>query len=124
MLPLTLQFIAMVAHALNERLARRVDYLQKKVRVLREALARAPRPSWRGFGSWLPASTTARRLVGQGVRGKRRTCASLCSGWRMRTKAPSELERVEGAPNAQSLLDSFKRVREELERGARATGLS
>jgi putative transposase len=38
----TLQFIiAMVAHALNERMARRVDYLQEEVRVLREALATA-----------------------------------------------------------------------------------
>ena len=41
-LPVTFQFIiAMVAHALNERLARRGDYLQEEVRVLREALATA-----------------------------------------------------------------------------------
>jgi putative transposase len=40
MLPLTLQFlIAMVAHAINERMARRIDYLQEEVRVLKEALA-------------------------------------------------------------------------------------
>jgi putative transposase len=40
MLPVTLQFIiSMVAHALNERMARRVEYLQEEVRVLREALA-------------------------------------------------------------------------------------
>jgi putative transposase len=42
MLPVTLLFIiATVAHALNERMARRVDYLQEEVRVLREALATA-----------------------------------------------------------------------------------
>ncbi len=42
MLPVTLQFIiAMVAHALNERMARRLDYLQEEVRVLKEALALA-----------------------------------------------------------------------------------
>ena len=42
MLPMTLQFIiAMVAHALNERMARRVEYLQEEVRVLRETLATA-----------------------------------------------------------------------------------
>jgi len=42
MLPLPLQFlIAMVAHAINERLARRIDYLQEEVRVLKEALAAA-----------------------------------------------------------------------------------
>jgi hypothetical protein len=42
MLPVTLQFIiAMVAHALNERMARRVEYLQEEVRALREALATA-----------------------------------------------------------------------------------
>jgi hypothetical protein len=40
MLPLTFQFlIAMVAHAINERMARRIDYLQEEVRVLKEALA-------------------------------------------------------------------------------------
>jgi putative transposase len=38
--PLTFQFlIAMVAHAINERMARRIDYLQEEVRVLKEALA-------------------------------------------------------------------------------------
>jgi hypothetical protein len=42
MLPATLQFIiAMVAYAINERMARRVDYLQEEVRVLKEALAAA-----------------------------------------------------------------------------------
>ena len=39
MLPVTLQFtIAMIAYAINERMARRVDYLQGEVRVLKEAL--------------------------------------------------------------------------------------
>ncbi|MFC1641318.1 hypothetical protein ACFL5O_01325 [Myxococcota bacterium] len=38
MLPLTVQFIiAMIAHAVNERMARRVDSLQEEVRVLKEA---------------------------------------------------------------------------------------
>ena len=42
MLPVTVQFlIAMLAHALNERMARRVEYLQEEVRVLKEALAAA-----------------------------------------------------------------------------------
>ena len=42
MLPVTLQFIiAMIAYAMNERMARRVDYLQEEVRVLKEALATA-----------------------------------------------------------------------------------
>jgi D-serine deaminase-like pyridoxal phosphate-dependent protein len=41
MLPVTLQFIiATIAYAINERMARRVDYLQE-VRVLKEALAAA-----------------------------------------------------------------------------------
>ena len=40
MLPVTVQFIvAMLAHAINERMARRVEYLQEEVRVLKEALA-------------------------------------------------------------------------------------
>jgi transposase len=42
MLPAALQFlIAMVAHALNERMARRIEYLLEEVRVLREALVTA-----------------------------------------------------------------------------------
>ena len=37
-LPLPLQFIiAMIAHAINERMARQLDYLLEAVRVLREA---------------------------------------------------------------------------------------
>jgi hypothetical protein len=37
MLPLPFQFIiAMVAYAINERMARRIDYLLEEVRVLRE----------------------------------------------------------------------------------------
>src|SRR5512147_983440 len=40
MLPLPLQFIvAMVAYAINERMARRIDYLLEEVRVLREVYA-------------------------------------------------------------------------------------
>jgi hypothetical protein len=42
MLPVTVQFIvAMLAYALNERMARRLDYLQEENRVLREALQAA-----------------------------------------------------------------------------------
>jgi putative transposase len=42
MLPLTLQFIiAMIGYAINERMARNVEYLQEEVRVLKEALAAA-----------------------------------------------------------------------------------
>jgi putative transposase len=42
MLPVTLQFIvAMVAYAINERMARRVDYLREEVLVLKEALVAA-----------------------------------------------------------------------------------
>jgi hypothetical protein len=42
MLSVTVQFIvAMFAHAINERMARRVEYLQEEVRVLKEALALA-----------------------------------------------------------------------------------
>lgn len=39
MLPVTFQFlIAMVAYATNERMARKLDYVQEEVRVLKEAL--------------------------------------------------------------------------------------
>ncbi len=40
MLPVTLQFIiAMFAHAISEQMARRVEYLQEEIRVLKERLA-------------------------------------------------------------------------------------
>ena len=40
MLPLPLQFfIAMVAHAVNERMARKMEYMQQDIRILKEALA-------------------------------------------------------------------------------------
>jgi hypothetical protein len=42
MLPAALQFlIAMVAYGVNERMARRVEYLQEEVRVLKEVLSAA-----------------------------------------------------------------------------------
>jgi hypothetical protein len=42
MLPLPLQFIiAMMAHAINERMARRLDYVLQEVRVLREVYTEA-----------------------------------------------------------------------------------
>jgi len=42
MLPVTLLFIvAMIAYAINERMARRVDYLREEVLVLKEVLATA-----------------------------------------------------------------------------------
>jgi hypothetical protein len=42
MLPAPLQFIvAMIAYAINQRMARQLDYLQEEVRVLKEALAAA-----------------------------------------------------------------------------------
>jgi hypothetical protein len=42
MLPVTFQFlIAMLAYAINERMARKLDYVQEEVRVLREALVNA-----------------------------------------------------------------------------------
>jgi len=46
MLPVTIQFlIAMVAYAIDERMARRVEYLQEEVRVLREiVLTKTGRP--------------------------------------------------------------------------------
>ena len=40
MLPAALQFlIAMIAHAINERMQRKLDYTQEEVQVLKEILA-------------------------------------------------------------------------------------
>jgi len=45
MLPLPLQFvIAMVAHAINQRMALRLEYLQEEVRVLREVFTESTGP--------------------------------------------------------------------------------
>jgi hypothetical protein len=52
MLPVTVQFIiGMLVHALNERMARRVDYLQEEVRLLKEALVAATGKSRIAFTS-------------------------------------------------------------------------
>jgi hypothetical protein len=41
-LPVTIQFmLALIAYAINERMARRLEYLQEEVRVLKETLATA-----------------------------------------------------------------------------------
>jgi hypothetical protein len=68
-------FIAMVAHAVNTRMAPRVDYLLEEVRVLREALATATRKTRIHF-----TSEQRRRLA---IKGKeltaeeRRACCQI-----------------------------------------------
>ena len=76
MLPVTVQFIiAMLAHALNERMARRIEYLQEEVRVLKEAPAAATGRSRIAF-----SPEQRRRLA---IKGKaltpdeRRTCCQI-----------------------------------------------
>ena len=65
----------MVAHAINERLARRIDYVQEEVRVLEEALAAAT------GNSRLPLTNDQRRRLA--VKGKaltpeeRESCCQL-----------------------------------------------
>jgi hypothetical protein len=52
MLPAPLQFIiAMVAYAINQRMARQLDYLREEVRVLKEALAAAIGKTWIDFSA-------------------------------------------------------------------------
>ena len=49
MLPVTVQLlVAMLAYALNERMARRLDYLREENRVLRGRRC-GPRPARAGF---------------------------------------------------------------------------
>jgi hypothetical protein len=61
MIPATLQFIiAMIASAINERMQRKLDYVQEEVRVLKEVML----ATTGARGSRLPpskASTRARR---------------------------------------------------------------
>jgi len=60
MLPVTLQFlIAMIAYAINERMARRLDYVQEEVRVLTSTTLRRNLNSPRAAKPWagcLPVS--------------------------------------------------------------------
>jgi hypothetical protein len=76
MLPATLQFIiAKVAHAINERMARRVDYLHEEVRVLKEALAAATSKSRVDF-----TAEQRRRLALKGkllTAEERRACCQI-----------------------------------------------
>jgi hypothetical protein len=76
MLPLPLQFlIAMVAHAINERMARKVDYLQEEVRVLKEALAAATGKTRMAFS---PEHRRRLALKGQELTpAERKACCQL-----------------------------------------------
>jgi putative transposase len=76
MLPAPLQFIlAMIAYAINQRMARRVDYLQEEVRVLKEALAAATGKTRIDF-----SAEQRRRLALKGkelTAEERRTCCQI-----------------------------------------------
>ncbi len=76
MLPMTVQFlIAMVAHAINERMARQVDYLLEEVRVLRESLRAATGTTRIRF-----TPDQRRRLARKGKRltpAERRACCQI-----------------------------------------------
>lgn len=62
MLPMTLQFvIAMVASAVNDRLQRRLGYLEEEVAVLRELLASASGTKRPRFTLQKPESARRRR---------------------------------------------------------------
>ena len=62
MLPVTVQFIvAMLAYALNQRMARKAEYLREENRVLKEALRAATR--WQRFHQ--TARTTPRACTGR-----------------------------------------------------------
>ncbi|MBN2194899.1 MAG: hypothetical protein JW751_18930 [Polyangiaceae bacterium] len=85
MLPLPVQFImAMVAHAINARMALKLEYLTEEVRVLREvyveATGRKRRPTRRGFAG---VSIGGARVAAQLAR-RERGCGSLSEapvGW-------------------------------------------
>jgi hypothetical protein len=54
MLPVTLQFlVALIAYAISERMARKVDYVPEEVLVLKDVLATAPSSgaAWRSKAS-------------------------------------------------------------------------
>jgi hypothetical protein len=57
MLPMTLQFLtAMVSHALNERMAHRVEYLQEEVRVAPRSPCRGDRQDEGATPAWMDAA--------------------------------------------------------------------
>jgi hypothetical protein len=72
MLPVTLQFVvAMIAYAINDRMARRVDYLREEVLVLKEALAAATGKTR------IDLSAEQRRRLA--LKGKELTTTKMCS---------------------------------------------
>jgi putative transposase len=76
MLPATVQFIiAMIAYAINERMARKVSYLREEVRILKEALAAAT-----GKTRIDLSAEQRRRLALKGkelTAGERRACCQI-----------------------------------------------
>ena len=87
MLPVTLQFIvAMIAYAINERMARRVDYLREEVLVLKEALATAT-----GKTRIDLSAAQRRRLALKGkalTAEERRACCQIVLRWLTYPSAP------------------------------------
>ena len=80
MLPVTFQFIiAMVAYAINEQLARRIEYLLQEVRVLREVYTESSRPEthpvYRRATS--PAGDQGQGVDARGTRGLLPDCPPL-----------------------------------------------
>ena len=76
MLPLPFQFlIAMIAHAINERMARKIEYLQAEIQVLTEALAAKT-----GSRRITFTAEQRRRLAVKGKKltpGERRACCQI-----------------------------------------------
>jgi hypothetical protein len=76
MLPVTVQFIiAMLAHVINERMARRLEYLQEEVRVLKDSLAVATGKTRIAF---TPEQRRRLALKGKALtREERRACCQV-----------------------------------------------
>jgi hypothetical protein len=125
MLPAPLQFItAMIAYAINQRMVRRLDYLQEEVRVLKEALAAATGKTRIDF-----RAEQRRRLALKGKKltaEERRACCQIVSPATIpRMVSPAgraevrQLESSQGGPPAQTGRRPLARART----GAQQSGL-
>lgn len=80
MLPVTVQFIvAMLAYAINERMARRIDYLHEEVRVVKEALAAATGTSRIAFTAEQRRRSPSRARPPGNARAAAKLCAPIRS---------------------------------------------
>jgi hypothetical protein len=111
MLPTPLQFIiAIIAYAINQRMARRIDYLQEEVRVLKEALAAATgKTRIERRAAVPPGAKGAEAALAKALQG------ATAAGWAWGRRRPARKRACGASPDMGSLVTMGRRTRSRSE---------